>query len=145
LDTGLAAVISGLAGAAGIAAEPHAAARTEIAIDALDIDAVRPFWTAILGYREVAPVGGGTITEIVDPDRIGPTVWFQQMDEQREQRNRIHIDVTVAHDIAERRLGEAIVAGGVLLSDRRAPAFWVLADPEGNEACVCTWLGREQR
>ena len=25
----------------------------------------------------------------------------------------------------------------------RAPAFWVLADPEGNEACVCTWQGRD--
>ena len=24
-----------------------------------------------------------------------------------------------------------------------SPAFWVLADPEGNEACVCTWLGRD--
>ncbi len=25
---------------------------------------------------------------------------------------------------------------------RRARAFWVLADAEGNEACVCTWLDR---
>ena len=24
-----------------------------------------------------------------------------------------------------------------------APAFWVLADPEGNEACICTWQGRD--
>ena len=37
----------------------------------------------------------------------------------------------------------AIAAGGTLLSDARAPAFWVLADPEGNEACVCTWQARD--
>jgi len=30
-----------------------------------------------------------------------------------------------------------------LINDAQAPAFWVLADPEGNEACVTTWQGRE--
>lgn len=29
-------------------------------------------------------------------------------------------------------------AGGRLLTDEHAPSFWVLADGEGNEACVCT-------
>ena len=37
----------------------------------------------------------------------------------------------------------ALAAGGVLVSDRAAPAFWVLADAEGNEVCVCTWQGRD--
>ena len=32
--------------------------------------------------------------------------------------------------------------GGTLVSDERAPSFTVLADPEGNKVCVCTWLGR---
>jgi 4a-hydroxytetrahydrobiopterin dehydratase len=31
------------------------------------------------------------------------------------------------------------VAGGC----DQAPAFWLLADPEGNEACVTTWQGRD--
>ena len=30
-----------------------------------------------------------------------------------------------------------------LVSDDQARAFWVLADAEGNEACVCTWQDRE--
>lgn len=30
-----------------------------------------------------------------------------------------------------------------MVNDGHAPAFWVLADPEGNEACVCTWQGRQ--
>ena len=26
-----------------------------------------------------------------------------------------------------------------LVSDEHAPSFTVIADPEGNKACVCTW------
>jgi len=70
-------------------------------------------------------------------------VWFQQMDEPRPQRNRIHLDVTVAHDEALARIERALAAGGHLVSDAEAPAFWILADAEGNEACVCTWQGRD--
>ncbi len=39
----------------------------------------------------------------------------------------------------------AVAAGGRLLDDGFAPAFWVLADAEGNEVCVCTWTGRDER
>jgi 4a-hydroxytetrahydrobiopterin dehydratase len=34
-------------------------------------------------------------------------------------------------------------AGGRLLTDEHAPAWWVLADPEGNEACVATSMSRD--
>ena len=60
----------------------------------------------------------------------------------RPQRNRLHIDVTVPHDVADLRVAAAIAAGGTLVSAESARAFWVLADPEGNEACVCTWQDR---
>jgi 4a-hydroxytetrahydrobiopterin dehydratase len=72
-------------------------------------------------------------------------VWFQQMDAPRPQRNRIHFDVTVPHDVAEKRIADAIAAGGRIINDSEARAFWVLADAEGNEACVCTWQDRENR
>jgi 4a-hydroxytetrahydrobiopterin dehydratase len=65
------------------------------------------------------------------------------MDTPRPQRNRIHIDVDVPAEDAGARIDAALDAGGTLLSDRAAPAFWVLADPEGNEACICTWQGRD--
>ena len=79
---------------------------------------------------------------LVDPRRIGPAFWFQQMDAARPQRNRIHVDVTVPHDVADARIAAALAAGGRLVSEERARAFWILADPEGNEACVCTWQDR---
>jgi 4a-hydroxytetrahydrobiopterin dehydratase len=127
----------------------------EIAIDALDIPAVRPFWQAITGY--VDEHGPSDLSSaLIDPTGRGPAIWFQQMDEPRGRiggqersdpgnviRNRIHLDIDVPHDAAPARIDAAIAAGGTLLEDRGAPAFWVLADPEGNEACICTWQGRD--
>jgi len=115
----------------------------EIAVDALDIAAVQPFWRAVLGYVDERPEAPDASPALVDPAGIGPAVWFQQMDAPRPQRNRVHLDVSVPHDVAVARVEAALAAGGRLVSDRRAPAFWVLADAEGNEACVCTWQGRE--
>jgi 4a-hydroxytetrahydrobiopterin dehydratase len=113
----------------------------EIAIDALDILAVRPFWRAVLAYEDQP--GSGPEGGLLDPARRGPAVWFQQMDAPRPQRNRIHLDVSVPHDQLQGRLSAALEAGGRLLSDASAPAFWVLADAEGNEACLTTWQGRD--
>ena len=111
----------------------------ELGIDALDIPKIRPFWKAVLGYADEAEGGNG----LVDPLGQGPAVWFQQMDAPRPQRNRIHFDVSVPHDEAPRRIEATLAAGGTVLSDAEAPAFWVLADPEGNEACITTWQGRD--
>jgi 4a-hydroxytetrahydrobiopterin dehydratase len=142
-DVSLARTISEIAADAGVLSAPTAMSRLEVAIDAIDIDAVRPFWQAVLGYVAQPPrTPSGVVDVLVDPNRIGPAFWFQQMDEPRPQRNRIHLDVTVPHDVAEARVAAAIAAGGTLVSDRRARAFWILADAEGNEACVCTWQDR---
>jgi 4a-hydroxytetrahydrobiopterin dehydratase len=143
-DLALAATVSALAAAAGAVSEPVASQAVEIGIDAMDIDAVRPFWKAVLGYVDDAPAGStDQVVAITDPARFGPPVWFQQMDEPRPQRNRIHLDVTVPHDIAEDRVAAALAAGGTLVTDEHARSWWVLADAEGNEACVCTWQDRE--
>jgi 4a-hydroxytetrahydrobiopterin dehydratase len=136
-DVDLARRISAIANELDVAAEPVLATQLEIAIDALDISRVKPFWEAVLGYKPHLD------DDSVDPYGRGPAFWFQQMDAPRPQRNRIHIDVTVPHDVAAQRIAAALAAGGTLISDGAAPAFWVLADPEGNEACICTWQGRD--
>ena len=114
----------------------------EIGIDAMDIAAVRPFWKAVLGYADESGRSGPQ-DALVDPLGQGPAIWFQQMDAPRPQRNRIHLDVSVPHDEAHERIEATMAAGGKVLSDAEAPAFWVLADPEGNEACITTWQGRD--
>jgi len=114
----------------------------EIGIDAMDIASIRPFWKAVLGYID-EPTASCAQDALVDPFGQGPAIWFQQMDAPRPQRNRLHFDISVPHDEAHRRIEATIAAGGKLLSDAEAPAFWVLADPEGNEACITTWQGRD--
>jgi 4a-hydroxytetrahydrobiopterin dehydratase len=114
----------------------------EIGIDALDFPSIRPFWKAVLGYAD-DPGASSQQNALIDPVGQGPAIWFQQMDAPRPQRNRIHFDVSVPHDEAHQRIRAAIEAGGKLVYDAEAPAFWVLADAEGNEACITTWQGRE--
>ncbi|GAA0956998.1 VOC family protein [Kribbella koreensis] len=121
---------------------PRSVQLIELGIDALDIAAIRPFWKAALGYAPEAGADGPT-DPLIDPLGQGPAIWFQQMDHPRPQRNRIHLDISVPHDEAPHRLKAALAAGGHLLSDLRAPSFWVLSDPEGNEACITTWQGRD--
>ena len=81
--------------------------------------------------------------DLLDPRGRGPLIWFQQMDEPRTQRNRIHVDIWVPHDEAEARVQATLAAGGRLVTDRYAPSWWTLADSEGNEADVCTWQVQE--
>jgi 4a-hydroxytetrahydrobiopterin dehydratase len=140
-DVRLAHEVSGALAARGLQPAPGVVQALEIAIDALDIGAVRPFWKAITGY--VDEPGSELTAALVDPVGRGPVIWFQQMDAPRPQRNRIHLDIDVPHEAASARIDAAIAADGRLLSDDAAPAFWVLADPEGNEACICTWQGRD--
>jgi 4a-hydroxytetrahydrobiopterin dehydratase len=149
IDIELARKISALVSSLGLATDGgldddsfRSVQRLEIAIDALDIAAIRPFWQAVMGYTD-DPGDDPADGAVMDPARQSPTIWFQRMDAPRPQRNRIHLDMTVPHDEAIRRMDAAIAAGGKLLSDDQAPAFWVLADPEGNEICICTWQARD--
>ena len=81
--------------------------------------------------------------DLVDGADRTPAVWFQKTDSDAPDRQRWHLDVSVPHDVAEARIQAAIDAGGTLVDDSRAPAFWVLADPDGNRSCICTWQSRD--
>ena len=135
-DIALATTIAGIAAELGISATPDQLSRIEIGLDAHDRPAVGAFWAAVLGY-EVDDV------DIVDPQGRQVTFWLQETDAHQEPRQRFHVDITVPPDQAQQRIDAALAAGGTLVSDDRAPAFVVLADPEGNKACVCTSLGRD--
>jgi 4a-hydroxytetrahydrobiopterin dehydratase len=135
VDVEVARTISVVAQQAGATSEPRTPQVLELAIDTMDADAIRPFWAAVMGYKE----RGGNL---VDPLGHGPSIWFQEMIEPRPQRNRIHFDISVAHDEAESRVAAALAAGGTLVSAEFARSWWILADADGNEICVCTWQDR---
>jgi 4a-hydroxytetrahydrobiopterin dehydratase len=133
-DVRLARAISSIASASGVTIESATVSRIEFALDSPDHRAVLPFWGAVLA-------GEAEDDEIRDPFGAFPVVWFQESGSE-EPRQRWHPDVWVAPDQVQPRIDAAIKAGGALVSDAEAPSFWVLADPEGNRVCLCTWQDR---
>ena len=136
-DVALARQISAAASELDLPIDLNGMQSIQVAIDALVIPDVLPFWRAVLGYQQVDD------EDLVDPRFRGPPIWFQQMDAPRPQRNRIHIDVYLPVDQAEARIAAAFAAGGHLVSDDNAPEWWTLADAEGNEVDVATMIGRD--
>ena len=129
----------------GLTADPTRLRFVQIGIDAVDIPAVRAFWRAVLGY-ELDP--REFVTDIYDPRRLNPPMFFQPMDaseeDRRAQRNRIHVDLFVPDDQARARIDAALAAGGRIAYDDEAPEWWTLADPEGNEVDIAVSVGREE-
>ncbi|MFI7588544.1 4a-hydroxytetrahydrobiopterin dehydratase [Spongisporangium articulatum] len=134
LDLDLARRIVDAAGAAGATVVPPPG-RVEIALDVVEQAAVQEFWRVGLGYV-VAELTDGDV-ELHHPSGQGPVLWFQTMDPPRTERGRFHLDVHVTADEAPGRVAAVVAAGGRLVTDEFAPRWWVLADPEGNELCVC--------
>ena len=137
-DIDLARRISEIAREQGIGAEPSAPAEIELALDTADLAAVGPFWAALLTGSPDSFTGD----DVVDPGGRVPSLWFQDTDTHETPHQRFHIDLWVPHDVAEVRIAAAVAAGGRVVDDKKAPSFIVLADPEGNRACVCTCLDR---
>jgi 4a-hydroxytetrahydrobiopterin dehydratase len=135
-DIAVAQAVSEVVDRLGLSADPLVGQAVMITIDAHHIDAIRPFWRAVLGYEDAGE------EDLVDPRGRGPQIWFQQMDPARTGRNRVHVDVMVAPEVAKPRIAAAEAAGGRVTYDAYAPSWWTLTDPEGNEADIATWEGR---
>jgi len=139
-DVELARRISGIARKMGVTADPSTVQSILFTIDARVSPEVMSFWRAVLGYEYRAD---NPQEDLIDPRGRGPSIWFQKTDEPPSQDNRIHVDVWVPHDQAEARIAAALAAGGRLVTDKYAPAWWTLADAEGNVADVATTKGRD--
>ncbi|SCG79423.1 4a-hydroxytetrahydrobiopterin dehydratase [Micromonospora humi] len=134
-DLRLARTITALATEAGLTLSSAGLARLEFALDSPEHAAVAPFWRAVLSGADAAD------DEVRDPAGTLPTIWFQGSGRD-EPRQRWHPDVWVDPVEVAPRMEAALAAGGTLVSDAEAPNFWVLADPDGNRVCLCTWQGR---
>ena len=140
-DVELARRISAVAAELGLSADPSVVQSVEpIVIGALDIKKVMPFWQALMGYERRAD---SPDEDLVDPRGRGPGIWFEQVEGPRAGRNRMHLAVWVPYGQAEARVAAAVAAGGTVIYDKQAPAWWTLADAEGNEADVSTSMNRE--
>ncbi len=135
----LAGRISTAAHDLGLPPDPSVPQTLQFAVDAMVPAEVAPFWRAVLGgYTD-----RDDDYDLIDPHWRQPAINIGQMDAPRPQRNRIHINLYVPYDQAAPRIRAALAAGGHLVTDQFAPHWWVLADSEGNEACVAPigWEG----
>ncbi|GAA2632740.1 VOC family protein [Dactylosporangium fulvum] len=140
-DIRLAKAVSALVADAGLRLEAVSVSRLELALDSPGHAKIMPFWKAVLAMRDMSEYGVGD--ELRDPFGVLPLVWFQESGSE-EPRQRWHPDIWVDPEQVQPRIDAAVAAGGTLVSDEDAPSFWVLADPEGNRVCLCTWQDRGQ-
>jgi 4a-hydroxytetrahydrobiopterin dehydratase len=138
-DVRLGRAISAIAAAAGVRLDSSGVSRLELALDTPARESVLPFWAAVLATEHLSGPDFGD--ELRDPADGLPTVWFQASGSE-EPRQRWHLDLWVDPAQVQPRIDAALAAGGTLVSDAEAPSFWVLADPQGNRACLCTWQDR---
>ena len=113
------------------------AATFGLVLDCADPEALAGFWSAALGYTTLG--GAGSYVLLVDEAGQQPKLLLQRVAEARTAKNRMHLDIeTIDLDnevarleaLGARRLGPAAV-------EEHGHRWVVLADPEGNELCVC--------
>src|SRR4029077_3425029 len=103
--------------------------------------AVMPFWRAVLGYE---PRRDSPDEDLVDPLSRGPAICVEQMQEPRSDGGgAIHVAIWVPYEQAEARIAAALAAGGRMVRDQFAPAWWTLADGAGNDGERATTRGRD--
>lgn len=137
----------------------------QVTFDAVDPRTLGAFWGEALGYVQQPPPEGfadweaamtawglpperfGDHYALVDPDGVGPRLWFQRVPERKTAKNRVHLDVDVgagsadAHERAARIHEHArhlVSCGGTVQREVEEDGeYWiVMLDPEGNEFCL---------
>ena len=130
--------------------------KIQITVDAAGPRALGAFWCDVLGYVEQPPPTGFDTWEdaldafgvdrsdpdrafaTVDPDGVGPRVFFLKVPEGKTAKNRMHLDVhTDPGEMAE-RAAELVGLGATLVGEFDEPeGRWIaMLDPEGNEFCL---------
>jgi catechol 2,3-dioxygenase-like lactoylglutathione lyase family enzyme len=143
------------------------AIRLQVTFDAADPPALAAFWGETLGYKKEGPPDGfdtwqawAVANDIpredwdkydsrVDPEGVGPRLFFQRVPEPKTAKNRVHLDLQVSGGrgtpVEEVRaqvaaaVERAVAAGATRLQEYDEPGdqHWVvLQDPEGNEFCL---------
>lgn len=146
-DIVLARKISTIATEAELAADTTSLVQAEFALNTTSSDRVAPFYAALFGGE---PAGIHSRGDLVDPTgQVNTLLWWQvPRDDSKFPLSepavpqKWHLDIWVSHDEAERRIAAALAAGGQLVSDKAAPSYWVLEDPDGNRACICAPMPR---
>jgi 4a-hydroxytetrahydrobiopterin dehydratase len=141
-DLELAQHISETARAHGLTGDPAQIQSVLIIPGAPNRREVMPFWQAVMGY---VPRPDSPEEDLIDPHDRGVALWFEEMEQARPGGlGAVHLAVWMGIDEAPARVEAALAAGGTLVRDDYAPAWWTLADKYGNEVDVATVAHRDE-
>lgn len=138
----------------------------QVTFDSADPAAHAAFWAQALHYVEQPPPAGfeswdaaldawgipedrrNDRAALVDPEGVGPRIFFQKVPEPKTAKNRVHLDLRAAagvppegrSDALEAECARLVALGATRLRRHEAeavdPVYIVMQDPEGNEFCL---------
>jgi predicted enzyme related to lactoylglutathione lyase len=111
--------------------------RIGLVLDCLEPEPLATFWAAALGYTNVG--SAGSYVMLLPSEGDGPQLLLQRVPEGKKTKNRMHFDIHVA-DIAEEAARLASLGARRVQSEpleEHGTHWFLMADPEGNEFCVC--------
>ncbi len=110
--------------------------RIDLVLDTNNGPAIAGFWADALHYREHGSWSGGVV--LVPEGGEGPPLVLQQVPEPKGPKNRMHLDITTDEVEPEVQRLEALGAKRISgLQRMGSTSYLTMADPEGNEFCVC--------
>ncbi len=136
-DVDLARRITEIAADHQLTADPGSVSHIELGLDTARSATIAPVWAALLTGSAEAQGRGSPSDEIRDATGRVPNLWFGDADEHETPRQRFHIEVYVAPEVAEQRIAAALAAGGTVIVESNAPSLTVIADQDGNKVIVC--------
>jgi predicted enzyme related to lactoylglutathione lyase len=112
-------------------------AKIGLVLDCAEPDLLSEFWTQALGLERLGAAGNYVL--LVSPSGALPKLLLQRVEEGKAGKNRMHLDIETPDIDAEAQRLEVIGARRLESSDRRehGSRWIIMADPEGNEFCVC--------
>ena len=108
-----------------------------LVLDCSDPTELARFWSQALGYTTLG--GAGNYVMLIDADGVKPKLLLQAVPEPKAVKNRMHLDIETP-DVEDEATRLESLGARRLEEDLRTEhgSNWVImADPEGNEFCVC--------
>jgi predicted enzyme related to lactoylglutathione lyase len=108
-----------------------------LVLDCADPPRLAEFWAPALGYVSLGEAGAYVM--LLPNGRPGPKLLLQKVPEPKTVKNRMHLDIETPDVAAEAARLEALGARRVQPDEvhEHGTTWIVMADPEGNEFCVC--------
>ena len=138
----------------------------QVTFDSADPGAHASFWAKVLHYVQQPPPSGfdtwgealdawgvpadrrNDRAALIDPQGVGPRLFFQKVPEPKTAKNRVHLDVRAAAGVPPEGRADALEAECARLlplgahrvrrleADGVNSVCIVMQDPEGNEFCL---------